>query len=112
MINLNQTMLVLTKKIIEVGVGGGSNFELYPENSQLTALDYNDCFKEEFMKNIKNYPNIEFNGYLTGSVEDMHQIEDNYFDAVLITHVFCSVDDVQKGLSEVRRVLKKVRTIF
>ena len=91
-----------------MGVGGGANFELYPENSRLTALDYNECFKQKFMKNINNFPNIEFDGYLTGCMEDMHQIEDNYFDAVLITHVLCSVMDVQKGLSEIRRVLKKV----
>ena len=88
-------------------IGGGSNFELYPENCRLTALDYNECFKEEFMKNIKKYPNIQFDGYLTGCMEDMNQLSDNSFDAVLITHVLCSVMDVQKGLSEIRRVSKR-----
>ncbi len=38
--------------------------------------------------------------------EDLSQFADNSFDAVLETHVLCSVSDVSKTLSEVRRVLK------
>ena len=74
----------------------------------LTVLDNNDHFKAEFMKNVVKYPKIEFVEYLTGTVEDMHQIDDNTYDVVLITHVLCSVGDVKKGLNEIKRVLKNV----
>ena len=93
-------------------MGTGANFDQYPANCRLTALDSNENFKTEFMRNVENYPNIEFKEYVNQSVEEMTQIADNSMDAVLITHVFCSVPDVQRALSEVKRVLKKVFTRF
>ena len=45
---------------------------------------------------------------MQGDIQNMHQIEDNSVDVVLVTHVLCSVPDVSKGLSEIRRVLKEV----
>ena len=41
-------------------------------------------------------------------MEDMSVYEDESFDIVLTSNVLCSVDDVEKCLSEIHRVLKKV----
>ena len=41
-------------------------------------------------------------------MEDMSVFEDESFDIVLTSNVLCSVNDVEKCLDEVHRVLKKV----
>ncbi len=96
--------------MLEVGVGEGTNFELYPDNCSLTALEYNEYFEEKFTENVKKFSRIKFEKFVTGTVEDMHEFEDNTFDAVLCTHVLCSVSNVTDGLKEIRRVLKEVYT--
>ncbi len=93
---------------MEVGSGSGANFDFYPQNCKLIALDYNEKFKNDFINNVNNCANIEFIEYIEGSIDDMNRIEDNSVDVVLITHVLCSVPNVGKGLEEVKRVLKPV----
>lgn len=90
--------------MLEVGVGEGTNFEIYPSNCRLAVLDYNKCFEQALKKNVKKFSKIEFVKFYTGFVEDMHQFTDNYFDVVLVTHVLCSVNDVPKALQEIKRV--------
>lgn len=101
-------MLRLNQKVLEVGVGEGTNFELYPANCSLTVLEYNENFEKKFTENIKKNSKIKFEKFVVGMVENMHEFEDNTFDVVLCTHVFCSVSDVPKGLKEIKRVLKEV----
>ena len=91
-----------------MGTGAGANFDCYPNDCKLIALDYNREFEKSFMENVSKYPNIEFIEYIEGMAEDMSQIEDNSIDVVLITHALCSVKDQSKALREVKRVLKEV----
>lgn len=95
--------------MLEVGVGEGTNFELYPDNCSLTVLEYNEHFEKKFTENVKKFSKIKFEKFVTGLVEDMHEFQDNSFDVVLCTHVLCSVSDVPEGLQEIRRVLKEVK---
>lgn len=94
--------------MLEIGVGEGTNFELYPPNCSLTALEYNEYFEKKFTENVNKHSKIKLEKFVNGLVEDMHQFDDNTFDVVLCTHVFCSVSDVPTGLEEIKRVLKKV----
>lgn len=94
--------------MLEVGVGEGTNFELYPDNCSLTVLEYNENFEKKFTENVKKFSKINFEKFVVGLVEDMHEFEDNTFDAILCTHVLCSVSDVDEGLKEIKRVLKEV----
>lgn len=92
-----------------MGVGEGTNFELYPDNCSLTALEYNENFEKKFTANVKKFSKIKFEKFVVGLVEDMHEFEDNTFDVILCTHVFCSVSDIAEGLKEIKRVLKEVK---
>lgn len=94
--------------MLEVGAGEGTNFELYPPDCNLTVLDYNEYFEEKFTENVNKFSKIKLDKYVNGLVEDMHDFEDNTFDVILCTHVFCSVSDIPAGLSEIKRVLKEV----
>lgn len=91
------------KKILEVGVGTGKNFPFYPDDTEINAVDLSDKMlarardkaqKQGVRENLKqmDIQNLEF--------------EDNTFDTVVSTFVFCSVPDPIQGLKEVKRVTK------
>ncbi|XP_061167800.1 thiol S-methyltransferase TMT1B-like [Saccostrea echinata] len=89
--------------ILEIGAGGGANFEFYPPNSAITCLDPNRYFNEYLLENSKKYGvHVKF---LKGFAEKMDDLESDIFDAVVCTFVLCTVDTT-KSLQEVRRVLK------
>lgn len=92
-------------KILEIGVGTGVNFAHYPDGCRLVVVDPNPHFKEYYDNNRKKFPNIHSEDVLVAKGDDMHMIADGSVDAVVITLVLCSVDNIDKILSEVRRVL-------
>jgi ubiquinone/menaquinone biosynthesis C-methylase UbiE len=90
-------------RIIEVGVGTGKNFPFYPNDGAITAID----LSEKMLKRAQNRAsrqNIPVHLYQM-DVQNL-QFEDNYFDTVVSTFVFCSVPDPIAGLNEVKRVCK------
>lgn len=90
--------------VLEIGPGTGVNLKYFNKNtiSQLTYIDvdYTEGLEE---KAKEKCPNINF---VDGSVEEM-PFEDNSFDHVIFTLVFCSVKNPLNGLSEIKRVLKE-----
>ncbi len=95
--------------MLEIGPGCGSNFEYYPSNIQLIALDNNSYFEKYFNENKSKFAHINCEEFLNGNVEDMNQIEDESMDVVVATYLLCSVEDRDKALKEIKRVLKKVK---
>jgi ubiquinone/menaquinone biosynthesis C-methylase UbiE len=92
--------------ILEIGAGGGANFEFYPPKSNVTCLDPNRCFNKYIENNSKKYK-LHVN-YVKGYAENMTKVEDDMYDAVVCTLVLCSVKNVSMSLREVQRVLKPV----
>nr|XP_045589138.1 thiol S-methyltransferase METTL7B-like isoform X2 [Procambarus clarkii] len=45
-------------KILEIGVGTGTNFAYYPEGARLVVVDPNPHFKAYYDNNRKKFPNI------------------------------------------------------
>lgn len=90
-------------KVLEVGVGTGVNARyLDKENIEsLTVVDIS--IRKAAMQSLKRH--FESVQFLEGSVEEL-PFEDGYFDTILFTLVFCSVQNPEKGLSEIKRVLK------
>ncbi len=89
--------------ILEVGVGTGKNFPLYPGNARITAIDFSPKMLDQARKK-RDRRNIDVD-------LDLMDIEslcyaDNSFDTVIATFVFCSVPKPQKGLQELYRVCK------
>ncbi|XP_055950883.1 thiol S-methyltransferase TMT1B-like [Argiope bruennichi] len=93
-------------EILEIGIGGVSNLQYYPENSNLTVLDMNESFIKYFEENRKKYPQVTYKKTVIAMAEDMREIDDNSFDVVVCTYVLCSVKSVRSVLKEVKRVLK------
>ncbi|EFX66427.1 hypothetical protein DAPPUDRAFT_64689, partial [Daphnia pulex] len=92
-------------RILEIGPGPGYNFEFYPPNSQLTAVEVNRFFEEQFFEKQADHPHIKMDRFVVGFAEDMKDVPDNSVDIVVSTMVLCSVRSVEGALKEVHRVL-------
>ncbi|MCK8058454.1 MULTISPECIES: class I SAM-dependent methyltransferase [unclassified Fusibacter] len=91
----------ITGTVLEIGAGTGVNLQYY-QDVKLTITD------KELSPNLLK--SLEKNNAPIVSVAcdvGMLPFEDETFDFIVSTLVFCSVEDVQRGLSELHRVLKK-----
>jgi ubiquinone/menaquinone biosynthesis C-methylase UbiE len=89
--------------ILEVGVGTGKNFDYYPKDARITAIDFSEqMLKQAKQKRDRKNVNVEL------ELMDIQSLyfADNSFDTVICSFVFCSVPSAVKGLKEVYRVCK------
>ncbi|WP_305909677.1 class I SAM-dependent methyltransferase [Methylomarinum sp. Ch1-1] len=89
--------------ILEVGVGTGKNFPLYPQDANITAIDFSPKMLEQAQnKRDRKHINVDL------ELMDVESLcyADNSFDTVIATFVFCSVPRPNKGLQELYRVCK------
>lgn len=96
-------MKELKGKVLEVGVGTGKNIEYYPDNIDITAIDFSEKMLGKAREKAQKY-NKQVT-LLQMDAQDM-DFQDNTFDMVFTTCVYCSVPDPMKGLKEMRRVCK------
>jgi ubiquinone/menaquinone biosynthesis C-methylase UbiE len=91
------------KKILEIGVGTGKNFLYYPIGKDITAIDFSDrMLNQAKLKAEKLQISVNLQQM---DVQDL-EFEDDAFDTVVATFVFCSVPDPIKGLKEIKRICK------
>lgn len=94
-------------KVLELGCGTGNmwkNRESIISNcSKLILSDFSEGMVAATKENVGNYDNIEY------KVIDIQEIpyENETFDIVIANMMLYHVPDIHKGLTEVRRVLKK-----
>ena len=89
--------------ILEVGVGTGKNFDYYPTDARVTAIDFSPKMLEQAAQTKdRKHTTVELN---LMDVQSLH-FADNSFDTVIGTFVFCSVPLPVKGLKELYRVCK------
>lgn len=89
-------------KVLEIGVGTGKNLRFYPNDVNLTAIDFSKRMISKAIKKWNHKENIKFSRI---DIQDS-SFEDNSFDTVLASYVFCSVPDPVKGLEEAKRICK------
>ncbi len=89
-------------KTLEVGIGTGKNIEYYPAEVQLTGIDFSEKMLERARKKAEDFPTVRL---LLMDAQNM-SFEDNSFDTVVTSCVFCSVPDPVQGLKEIKRVCK------
>jgi ubiquinone/menaquinone biosynthesis C-methylase UbiE len=97
-LELRREVLAYAKdEILEIGIGTGINLELYPCSvNNITAID-------NYVREIpKSKIKVDFYNM---SVENM-TFRENTFDTVVSTFCLCSIDNLEKSLQEVKRVLK------
>jgi len=92
------------ENILEVGVGTGKNLDFYPPEKRVTAIDFSPGMLSRARRKAEvNRMNV----HLRQMDVQKLQFEDQSFDTVLATFVFCSVPDPIQGLKEVGRVCRK-----
>jgi len=94
--------------ILEIGAGGGVNFQYYPPGSNVTCLDPNPYCKRHNENNSDENGRIKLRGFVKGYAENMSEVEDCSYDVVVSTLVLCTARDPKQAVSEVRRILKFV----
>lgn len=114
MADLKQTLLgSLQGTILEIGPGAGANLAYYaksdPQNSDLKNIHWIGIEPNQFM-HAYIYQEAEQRGLkdvelYEGTAEHL-PLEAATVDAVVSTHVLCSVSDLEQALSEIKRVLK------
>ncbi len=92
-----------TGRVLELGVGVGANWPHLPP-----GVSYSGIEPDPFM-----LARAEAHAAESGHTYDLHEAPaeslpfgDHEFDTVVVTLTFCSVEDLESALSEVRRVLK------
>ncbi len=93
----------LRGRVLEVGCGTGLMFSHYPADVVVDAIETDDAFLAK--ARVRAGQSTASINLHTGRVESL-PFEDSAFDAVVISLVLCSVQDVPTALSEVRRVLR------
>ncbi|WP_028783737.1 class I SAM-dependent methyltransferase [Thalassobacillus devorans] len=90
-------------KVLEVGIGTGSNLQYYPPQVEVTGIDFSPAMLRKARVKAEKMPQ---NFKLLEMDAQQMEFQDNTFDTVVSTCVFCSVPDPVQGLKEIRRVIK------
>ncbi|AIO19530.1 Ubiquinone/menaquinone biosynthesis C-methyltransferase UbiE [Candidatus Izimaplasma bacterium HR1] len=92
--------------ILEIGSGTGVNIKYY----NFDAVDKLTMTDKKLSKKIRQIASTGIE-LIEVNVEELPFL-DNSFDYIIHTLVFCSVSDVNKGIQELKRVLKPTGTIM
>lgn len=103
---LQETTTQRPLRIVEIGAGVGANFEYLPRHAEVICVEPNEFSKKELFKKAAEYPDLKVT-FEIGVAENLSTVATESVDAVVSTHVLCSVADVNQTLREVLRVLKK-----
>lgn len=89
--------------ILEIGVGTGKNFPHYLKDAEITAIDFSEKMLSRAREKARKQ-GVQV-GLQQMDVQNL-EFEDNTFDTVVASFVFCSVPDPIRGLMQVKRVCK------
>lgn len=90
--------------VLEIGAGDGDNIPLFPTTARLTLLEPN-VYLLPHIAEVAQRTGRQHWQIVRGTVENL-PFEAAVFDAVVSTHVLCSVRDQGQALAEVMRVLR------
>jgi len=93
----------LSGRVLELGAGTGLNFSHYRAASAVVAVEPDPAMRERGARRARQaVVPIE----VADARAERLPFPDQSFDAAVITLVLCSVDDVERSLAELRRVLR------
>ncbi len=97
-------------KVLEIGIGTGANLLYFPKSiKDITAIDPIPAMRQRAEnKAINNQINVD---WYNGKGENLPFAE-NSFNSVVSTGLLCSVEDVNRVLNEIFRVLKPTGKYF
>lgn len=99
--------------VLEFGPGPGTNFRCWSDAAitKWVGVEPNNHFAESAELARKNY-SISFPSNTVWFRGENADVEPGVFDAVVVTHVLCSVSDTAKVLQQVHRALKPGGTFY
>lgn len=98
------TLAKATGDILEIGFGTGLNLAYYPESiHKIVTVDANPGIDRLAQKRIDNSA-IEVERHILNA-ENL-PMADESFDSVISTFTLCSINNVERALAEIYRVLK------
>ncbi|MEH7382229.1 class I SAM-dependent methyltransferase [Bacillus sp. JJ1533] len=98
-----------TGHVLELGSGTGVNFPLYRDVQRVTAIEPNPHMTDRANENkAKGTVPIE----IVQAGAEKIPFEDNTYDTVVATLVFCTIPDAEKAIQEIKRVCKPNGTIL
>ncbi len=92
-------------EVLEVGVGTGVNLAFYPKGISLTGIDFSPRMLELARKKVENHQYRYEVQLLEADIQAL-PFQDDTFDYIVSTCVFCSVPDPIEGFKELKRVCK------
>jgi len=97
--------------VLEVGAGSGLNFSWYrPEQVERVEAIEPDAAMLAYARERISQASVPIS--LTQASVEALPFADASFDSVVVSLVFCSVEDPAQGLQEIKRVLKPQGTLF
>jgi len=97
-------------RVLEVGIGTGKNIPYYPDRVKVVGIDFSEGMLAKAELAAKKHSDKDVK-LVQMDVTNL-KFEDNTFDFVISTFVFCTVPDPISGLKEIRRVLKPNGTVI
>ncbi len=95
-------------EVLEVGVGTGSNIPHYPDGVHITGIDFSRKMLSKAKKRFSHLSSVDL---LLMDAEKL-EFADDSFDTVVVSFVFCSVENPVNGFREIKRVCKDNGRIF
>src|SRR5215213_3403590 len=94
----------LSGRVLELGCGNGLNFEHYPESvAEVIGVEPEPTLREAA---VSAAGRAAVPVRVVSGLADALPVEDESFDAAVVSLVLCSVPDQAAALSEVRRVIR------
>jgi ubiquinone/menaquinone biosynthesis C-methylase UbiE len=90
--------------VLEVGIGTGRNLPYYPDGVTVTGIDVSPNMLRRAQRRASDLGRPV--SLLEADVESL-PFDDEAFDTVVATCVFCSVSDPLRGLQELQRVVRR-----
>lgn len=88
-------------KTLEIGFGTGLNFSYYQKDVKFVGIEPDEKMRSVAQKRADHY-HLQI---VEGDAQNLN-FENDSFDTVVATLVFCSIPDPDKAIEEVYRVLK------
>jgi ubiquinone/menaquinone biosynthesis C-methylase UbiE len=97
--------------VLEVGAGGGQNFPFYDATrvERVEAIEPDEAMLAYARRALVKAP-VPIT--LTRASAEKLPFPDAHFNSVVMTLAFCSVNDPERSMQEIRRVLKPRGTLF
>lgn len=98
--------------ILEVQCGGGSNLVYYPEGTRLIAVDHDEKYKNQMLKNFVSeeseedfLSNVILERFICSYPEQLVSVPDRTISAIVSIHSLCYPLNLDRCFDEFKRVL-------